>query len=508
VLLSLSKTAGGLSRPVPMFTRRLAPGIAIADNPPGGESFGVSRMRLVAEGLADAWRNGPASPTARLRAVTKRFRSAGLDLRRPWLNPGNVEIVLPPAARGRMLTQVKQSRWLDVADRIGQQLVRDAVWDRDQCTWMSWFVVPSGESHKVAFCTAGGDLYSGSAGISLFLARLARLTGNERVKAAALGAIRHAIDRTKRGGRIGAYAGLTGVLYSALSVAEALASDEVAAAVPSLWRRITKLRPDASELDIVEGRAGAIRVLLHASQLGLAGALALATQLGNEVLELAIRHGGCLSWETLSSPVVQPLLGYSHGTTGIAAALYQLSQVTGDARYLQGAQGALRYDAAAFDPARKNWPDFRKLSWEYPDEKEEGRFMVGWCNGAPGIALTLARLSPAHREEAHLDAAIETTLASLPPYAPPRNGDFCLCHGVAGNAEILLQIHELTKRTNLVPAVHAAAEEGLRRYHRFGTWPCGISDAGESAGLLVGLAGIGYFYLRLHDPSIESPLVL
>jgi hypothetical protein len=37
-------------------------------------------------------------------------------------------------------------------------------------------------------------------------------------------------------------------------------------------------------------------------------------------------------------------------------------------------------------------------------------------------------------------------------------------------------------------------------------WPCGIS-VGCTPGLLLGLAGIGYFYLRLYRPSIPSILL-
>jgi lantibiotic biosynthesis protein len=138
--------------------------------------------------------------------------------------------------------------------------------------------------------------------------------------------------------------------------------------------------------------------------------------------------------------------------------------------------------------------------------------MTAWCSGAPGTALALARRNAIASDpviERYLDAALATTLASV---AADRAGSgeesFCLCHGVAGNAEILALVGELNPRPGIREAVWAAAEEGLRRHHPAGTWPCGIRDGGESPGLLTGLAGIGYFYLRLHDPSIPSPLLI
>src|SRR5512132_2975664 len=42
LLIALAGTIGGLRPATPVFARRLAAGIAIADDPPGGLSFGVS----------------------------------------------------------------------------------------------------------------------------------------------------------------------------------------------------------------------------------------------------------------------------------------------------------------------------------------------------------------------------------------------------------------------------------------------------------------------------------
>ena len=72
---------------VPLFTKEIAPGVGLAEDPAGGdgESFGMSRSRLVAEGVWDAWKAGASEPTARLEAVRARFLAAGLSLDRPHL---------------------------------------------------------------------------------------------------------------------------------------------------------------------------------------------------------------------------------------------------------------------------------------------------------------------------------------------------------------------------------------------------------------------------------------
>ncbi|MGH9418931.1 MAG: T3SS effector HopA1 family protein [Thermoanaerobaculia bacterium] len=70
---------------VPLFTRRLGPGIGMAESPGGGESFGMQRSRLVAEGIADAWAAGRHDVEERTRAVHRRFQAAGIDWNLPHL---------------------------------------------------------------------------------------------------------------------------------------------------------------------------------------------------------------------------------------------------------------------------------------------------------------------------------------------------------------------------------------------------------------------------------------
>jgi hypothetical protein len=39
-------------------------------------------------------------------------------------------------------------------------------------------------------------------------------------------------------------------------------------------------------------------------------------------------------------------------------------------------------------------------------------------------------------------------------------------------------------------------------------WPCGVPEGGETPNLMLGIAGIGHFYLRLYDPRTPSILLL
>ncbi|HKI00851.1 MAG TPA: T3SS effector HopA1 family protein [Thermoanaerobaculia bacterium] len=92
--------AAGLRPRVPLFTWRLCPGVGVAEEPNTGESFGMHRCRLTAEGVVEAWRQGRQTLEARLQAVRDRFVAHGIRLDRPYLNPGSCDYFLALSAQG------------------------------------------------------------------------------------------------------------------------------------------------------------------------------------------------------------------------------------------------------------------------------------------------------------------------------------------------------------------------------------------------------------------------
>jgi hypothetical protein len=54
--------------------------------------------------------------------------------------------------------------------------------------------------------------------------------------------------------------------------------------------------------------------------------------------------------------------------------------------------------------------------------------------------------------------------------------------------------------------VAEVANVGIERYANGGSWPCG-TGSGETPSLMLGFAGIGHFYLRLHSQKIPSILI-
>ena len=76
----------GLAAGTPLFARPLAPGLALAEDPPGGSSFGQHRCALLAEAIE---RCPAGSAEDRWSALEERFQARGLRLDRPYLNAGS-----------------------------------------------------------------------------------------------------------------------------------------------------------------------------------------------------------------------------------------------------------------------------------------------------------------------------------------------------------------------------------------------------------------------------------
>ena len=80
----------------PPFTRRRAPGLGFAEQPPGDESFGAQRCRLLARALAGPGARSPAPSSARVLAVLRAIAAAGLAPGRMHASPGRDPADDPP----------------------------------------------------------------------------------------------------------------------------------------------------------------------------------------------------------------------------------------------------------------------------------------------------------------------------------------------------------------------------------------------------------------------------
>lgn len=85
-----------LKTEIPLFTKPLAPGLGLAEEPDykfaAQESFGMNRCQIVANGLLEAWHKGDELPEARMNAIFKHFSLVGIDWHRAYLNANSEDI--------------------------------------------------------------------------------------------------------------------------------------------------------------------------------------------------------------------------------------------------------------------------------------------------------------------------------------------------------------------------------------------------------------------------------
>lgn len=412
--------------------------------------------------------------------------------------------------------------YLGIAHDLGRRLADEAIWHEDRCNWLGVKLdspETAGGKPEVVYGALGPDLYDGTSGVALFLAELYTATGDPALRRAALGAIRQALrgaDGVVPPLRRGLYSGWLGIAYASARVATVLEDAALREQAGGLLARAARETLDEREHehDLISGNAGAIAALvLLRDTLDDPALLEFAIRLGDGLLEVMHETGDVASWPTPAAPRQRHLTGFSHGVAGIGYALLELFAATGEPRYRRAAEGAFAYERRWFDAAAGNWPDFRDQVGHGRPGRGAATFAVYWCHGAPGIALSRLRAhailgAPVYRDEAA--AALRTTAAAARAILGTGCHDFSLCHGLAGLAEVLTHGDGV-----LGPAgaeaeqmVHQVAAHGQSAYARRGAaWPCG-AGAGETPGLLIGLAGIGHFYLRLHAPAVPSVLLL
>jgi hypothetical protein len=85
----LERVRSGLRLLTPMFTKQLAPGLGLAEDPGGGFSFGQHRCRLTAVALLRSYVERDQEHMSREETLLSVFRSSGLDPDLPYLDCGS-----------------------------------------------------------------------------------------------------------------------------------------------------------------------------------------------------------------------------------------------------------------------------------------------------------------------------------------------------------------------------------------------------------------------------------
>jgi type 2 lantibiotic biosynthesis protein LanM len=379
--------------------------------------------------------------------------------------------------------------YLAAAVEIGHRVADTAVRHRGTATWLepSW---SPGDRWQVGWSDIG--LYSGLAGMALFLGHLGAVTGEDRFTTLTdetVRAIDYVLDRTPAEPPPSAFRGRAGFVYLLTHLSALRPGDPAPLDLAGRHAELLTPVPAGTPFDLLDGASGVVLVLLGLHRLGGDGRwLAAAREYGEHLVsgaeELPEGHG----WR---HPLAEePLAGLSHGNAGVCWALSELAAATGEDRYAELAASGLRYERALLDTARGNWLDLRTEA-----TKAAAGLPVAWCNGAAGIGLARLLCAEAagypHLDD-DIDLAVTTTL---------REGfglNECLCHGDFGNAELLFLAAERRGDATLRRQAVEHVERAFRAAHERGRWRTGWGrNSDEVFGLMNGLAGTGMALLGM-----------
>jgi class II lanthipeptide synthase len=395
----------------------------------------------------------------------------------------------------------------EMATLVGDRILAIGLETSDEMSWTGLTLAADGVWDLRPL---GTDMYTGALGIGFFLAYAgAQLNNSAFTRSArkiALMVARHVETVLQSGNKlrrdqvlgIGAFGGGGSFLYGFAHLSTLLGERSLIDAGVRLIPVLNDLVDSDDDLDVIAGSAGCVLSALAFHPLATeSGALLLARRCGDRILDRAERINSGIAWRNRMTASA-PLMGFSHGTAGIATALLRLWEVSDEDAYRVAAMSAFQYERDAFDEASGNWPDFRILPGRIGTSMD-----TTWCHGASGVGiarLTAMKLMPDDRWTNDLEIAVGTT------FREGFGGSDCLCHGNLGNLDFVYEAARTLERADWLAEAHAHAAIVLARIRTSG-WRCGVPLSIEIPGLMTGLAGIGYGFLRLAFPD-EVPSIL
>ncbi|NJR15982.1 MAG: type 2 lantipeptide synthetase LanM [Calothrix sp. CSU_2_0] len=408
---------------------------------------------------------------------------------------------------------ITRDELLQDAIEIGNHLVSNTIYNYNECNWLDLDYIFKANRYKIQ--TLDDSLYTGRAGVALFLAALGKITNNSEFKQVALKALlpfqkslgKIEISKDIRKSELGLL-GTGGNIYSLVKISQFLEEPSLLDTARIAAKRLTQQVIDRdNKFDVMFGVAGVIPGLLQLYyQTSDRTILDIAIACGNHLLEHR-SHTNHRAWITIESK--KPLTGFSHGAAGISLSLLQLYDVTNNIAFLEAAHEAIAYEQSVFDASVKNWPDFRMS-----DETNQTNFLHTWCHGSAGIglarlaSLTILKEAGLQTEKIYsdIDIALETTLK----YGIPNADIDHLCCGHMGRVELFILASQKLGNNKSLDIAWQQTEWVLNRAKQRGSYYFNSHpyDRIYSPNFYRGNAGVGYQLLRLAFPeSLPSVLI-
>jgi len=401
----------------------------------------------------------------------------------------------PPALSSSLEFGDDRRKYQKLAENLGDTLCQFAKRSPDG-EFTSWI-----STHESRAGIVARDLSLGSAGPVLALADLVHVL-NKKLHREVLVKAAHSLAEAPRPATDllpGLYVGEAGVGTALLRAGIVLGDRELVVKALGQGHLIASL-PFASP-DLFNGTAGRLRFHIWLwDETSDDHQLRYAKQAGLELVDAAERAEETGAWWTIPPGYGglsgSAYLGYAHGAAGIADALLDLFEVTGDEQFFDSARDAAKWIAkhaitTLSDGTGCDWPDT-------PGGTSIGPF---WCHGAAGIGqflLHATSLGVCPEAEGFTFRAAQAAARGARWSGPTQ------CHGLAGNIEFLLDMHQEMRN-------HCFLEQALelgRLLVAFGREVDGHwvlpseSPTTVTPDYTVGYAGVVACLLRLSAPSL------
>jgi serine/threonine protein kinase len=380
-----------------------------------------------------------------------------------------------------------------LAARLGDTLCRAAQSTNDgQLFWRS--------THESQGGISARDLSVGSAGPILVLAELVSefgQTDHREVLGRAARSLAMA-NHSTTGLLPGLYVGEAGVGAALLRAGQALGDANLIGSALDKGRLISTM-PYLSP-DVYNGTAGRLRFHLWLwNETSDPEQLRYAKQAGFALLESAAGNEETDLWWTIPAGYDglsgQSFIGYAHGAAGIADALLDLFEVTGDESIPVAVRKAGSWIARH---ALDDFGDENGLDWpDVPGGTSIGPF---WCHGAAGVGQFFLHAARLGVIEDGLELAVRAAWSAA---RGARWSSPTQCHGLSGNIEFLLDMFQATgdawnlrEARSLGQVLQCFALESDGNL----LWPS-ESPAVTTPDYMVGYAGVAACLLRLGTPK-------
>jgi lantibiotic modifying enzyme len=342
-----------------------------------------------------------------------------------------------------------------------------------------------GEHREVQYSTLNADFYNGLSGLSYVLINYYSHTRDGMAPGIVdklINTCQYYYKENSLDGKIGFYEGIAGYYFLLLYAGDRLSNPGYIKNAEAIRSDLIKsLRSDKDAVDVISGVAG---ILLNFSSPSFP---ILDDELRSICAETLLETYQVLSPDTICwerKKDKKSLGGLSHGTAGIALALFRLYELTHSSQFLELGLKSLQHDALFFDKDKLDWWDNRYENKVYSN---------AWCHGSPSLILPFLKARQLTNEPSYttyLDIAIENTLTKL-----TNTWSWSLCHGLLGNAEILqyAALHHPQKRQEIEEKLGSLEADLLNKLEEKSN---GLGNKEFHAGFMQGTSGVCHYLLK------------